>query len=118
MATETAPSTPIALCTCLGMKTRVEMAPPCRGDAIRHILGTFLAGHVTKVHHMAARATDRLQPRLQTRIRIQGFGRLIAGAAEILRPDQHDGHAVIDAGDLHAPDQIPGPAGGQQRPTA
>ena len=40
VATETAPSTPIVLCTRCGMKLRVLTAPPASGGEIRHIFGT------------------------------------------------------------------------------
>ena len=40
VATLTDPSTPMASCTRWGMNVRVEITPPCRAGATRHIFGT------------------------------------------------------------------------------
>ena len=43
VATDTAPSTPMASCTRCGMNVRVDTAPPCAGGDSRLIFGTVLS---------------------------------------------------------------------------
>ena len=77
----------------------------------RHALG----GDITQIHQGASLQTDSLHSRLERRIRLQSFGRLIARHAKISRPHDNHRHAVVNQGDLDAVDLVNGGARGQER---
>ena len=114
VATVTAASTPMASWQTCGMKLRVLMAPPARGGGDQRHLRVILARHVAKLHRVPAGDAQPLDPRLQLGIGVQLIDALIAGAADIGGLEDHQRHAVVDAGHGDAVDHVADMAGRQQ----
>ena len=92
---------------------RADGAPGARGSDQRH-LRVILARHVAKLHRVAAGDAQPLDPRLQLGIGVQLIDALIAGAADIGGLEDHQRHAVVDAGHGDAVDHVADIAGRQQ----
>ena len=83
--------------TC-GMKLRVEMAAAGARRSNQRHLRVILGGHVAELHGVAAGDPQPLDPRLQLGIGVQLVDALIAGAADVGGVEDHQRHAVVDAG--------------------
>ena len=78
------------------MKLRVEIAPPAGAGLTMVIFGTEALGDIAEVHHRPGLQADRLEPRLQRRVRLQLLAALVAGDADVGGAHDHAGHAVVD----------------------
>ena len=106
VATETAPSTPMASWQTCGMNVRVATVPPSRGAAISVILGT--TRRATSPRFISGPAASRIASRfaLSSAVRVEFRRRFVAGSAEITRRDDDHGHPVVDAGDRDPCDDV------------
>ena len=86
VATETAPSTPIASCTRCGMNVRVRRSPPSAGGETSVILGTLAA--VTSPRFIIGPAWSRIDSTRARRssLRLELVGSLVAGRRRGQRP--------------------------------
>ncbi len=96
------------------MNVRVQMAPPSRGLLTRVVLGTEAA--LTSPRPMSWPAASRSACTRAARAASAGQVRVrfVAGDAEVGGPGHDDRHAVVDAGDLDAIDDVQHAAGRQQ----
>ena len=116
VATLTAPSTPIASCTRCGMKVRVSIAPP----AVRRRNEAHLRHGLRASRRRGSCAARARAGSLDASASVPRSPRALRASRRRVRPksaaaQDHDRHAVVDAGDVDAVDAVDDVARRQQR---
>jgi len=86
---------------------RVDRAVVLRRRNEAHLRYGFLR-HVAEIHSLTGGQSNLFNTLFQLDVSFESFGRFMSGFAEIRGTKNDDRHAVVDAGDLHAVDDIDG----------